>query len=112
MLDVAHSSYMRSFHIELAAFETGYAIDGDDWAEDDWPYSLAECFKEAPEIASDTGQIWFEYGTDEWLELRQRLQRAKDLADDAWKAARNDNNAAAMAKLRILLGDRFRSYGD
>lgn len=44
---------------------------------------------------------------DQFIELRRRLRRAKDLAYDAWRAAHNDDNATAMAKLRTLLGDRF-----
>ena len=111
--NVAHSSYMRSFHIELAALETGYTIiDGDYWAEDDWPYSLVEYFEKALEITPTTRKICFEYDMDDWLELQSRLRRAKDLAYEAWRAACNDDNATAMAKLRVLFGDRFPAYGD
>jgi len=110
--NAAHSSYMESFHIELAALNAAYATDGERWAEDDWTYSLVELFNAAEELTSPTGQLWFEYTTDDWLELRDRLSRAKKLADDAWASARDRDYATGMQKLRVLFGDRFPAYGD
>jgi SMODS domain-containing protein len=110
--NVAHSSYMQSFHIELAALKTAYATDDESWAEDDWTYSLVEFFEAAEELTDLTGQLCFEYETDDWEELRTRLRRAKALANEAWAAVRNSDYAKAMEKLRVLFGDRFPAYSD
>jgi hypothetical protein len=110
--NVAHSAYMQSFHIELAALKTAYATDDDPWAEDDWAYSLVEFFEAAEEVTKRGGQLWFDYDPDDIEQLRSRLRRASTLANEAWAAVRDGQNAKAMGKLRVLFGDRFPEYGE
>lgn len=109
--NAAHSGYVLSFHIEQIALECHFTTDSSDWAEDDWPYAVLEFFEKADDYTSATGQNWFQYTTDDWLELRPRVERAKGLALEAWSAAYNGDNEKAMGRLRLIFGDRFPAYG-
>jgi hypothetical protein len=109
--NAAHSSYLRSFHIDHIALTCTSARDGDPWEEDDWPWAVLQFFEKATEATDPSKELWLEYDADDWEELRKRLHRAKELAQSAWHAVRHDDAETAMTKLHALFGDAFPSYG-
>jgi hypothetical protein len=107
----AHSGFLESFHLEQIALQTTAAHDGSNWAEDDWPWALKGYFEKAINLTEPAATISASYGTADWLELRTRLVRARDLSTEAWHAVRRDDIEEAVDRCRILFGGDFPAYG-
>lgn len=107
----AHSSFLESFHLEQIALQAGVAHDGAPWAEDDWPWALKGYFEKAIDLTTPAATISESYGTAEWVELRSRLARGRDLSTEAWHAVRRADIEDAVDRCRILFGGDFPAYG-
>lgn len=108
----AHSGYFLSYHIEKVVLEINAAHDGESWAEDDWPWALAQYFKKAVEMTEPSTAMSAEYGIEDCTQLRERLKRARDISNEAWQTIYQDKNVEkAVGRLRVLFGDRFPAYG-
>lgn len=108
----AHSNYFLSYHIEKVALKTESIRDGSNWAEDDWAWALNKYFEKAIEMTESSTSISSEYGTDEWVDLRNRLRKAKEISYEAWQAIYSDKNVEkAVGKLKVLFGDKFPTFG-
>lgn len=108
----AHSSFFLSYHIELVALKTENIRDSGNWAEDDWPWLLAQYFKKAVEMTEPSTSISADYDLEDWKALRERLKRAYDISYEAWQAIYTDKNVEkAVGRLKVLFGDKFPTYG-
>jgi hypothetical protein len=110
----AHSAYLQSFHIDVMALATAAPTN-------DWPWDVFKSFEAA--AAMIDGPLYHPTGAsgrvDDYLNavdranVKTRLERARDLARDAWYAVYppNDNQAEAIRIYRIIFGERFPAYG-
>ena len=107
-----HSALLQSFHIEVMALSalTGLLTD--------MPWDVYSYFKSAAGLAISS--IWYEGSyADSYLnygsryEVVSRLEKARDIARDAWYATHGSNNdhRGAIDRWRTLFGDRFPAYG-
>jgi hypothetical protein len=109
----AHSGYLQSFHVEVLALKVS-RVTGD------WPWDVFQFFSDAkpllggPLLHPTTSDQVDDYltGSDR-REVLERVERAIELARDAWWQVHppNDNHAEAIRLYRILFGDRFPAYG-
>lgn len=106
----AHSNYLQSFHIEQIALKTW--LDESTWNESSWPWALVAFFDMATNMTGPQAELSPAYSVDDWVQLRERLRRAKELSSIAWYAVdRTSDVKTAVERYRILLGDRFPQYG-
>jgi len=109
----AHSHYLQSFHIEqiaLSCLRDNGPITLRE--EDDWPLAVYQFFKKAIEMTEATTVISRSYSTEDWVELRNRLDRASVTASDGWTYIYTDKDSkAAIERFRVLFGDEFPAYG-
>lgn len=114
----AHSEYLQSYHIEVMALSMSQ-IDEEVW-EVDWPWEISQFFDEAsksiraslyhPDEAS--GPVDDYLSPLDRQEATTRLDRARDLARDAWlHMYRSKNSEAAIRIYEQMFGTRFPSYG-
>jgi hypothetical protein len=108
----AHSDYFQSFHIEQVALQTTSTHDGPVWEQSAWPWAIHMFFEKAIELTGPSTTISAAYELEEWKQIRARLDRAKQLSLDAWYAIHTKNDVEkAVARYRILFGDKFPAYG-
>lgn len=112
----AHSEYLQSFHIEVLALIHGPVDPGD------WPWTVLKFFETALKSIKSYALFHPSSGhglVDDYLsysdrqEATARIERARDLARDAWYAVYppNADHAKAIAKYRIIFGGDFPAYG-
>jgi hypothetical protein len=109
----AHSDYMQSYHIEVAALHAWtHAIDDLSWALFTWFDKAFEVVKSP--LFHDRGIVDGYLNYNSRQELLKRLESAKTLAGSAWYATygENDDHKTAIAKWRQLFGGSpFPEYG-
>lgn len=105
----AHSQYMQSFDIQRTALAIW--INEVDSTEASWPWIVNSFFDKAVELTEPTTTMSMGYELHDWVELRARLKRGKELALDAWHCAHHKDFEGCIARCRMLFGDSFPAYG-
>lgn len=112
----SHSEYLQSFHVEVLALLCDYVSDTD------WPWTVFQFFDTALK-SLDSYALWHPNGghgsVDAYLsysdrqEARARLERARDLARQAWYAVYppSTDDAGAIGTYRTIFGGDFPAYG-
>lgn len=110
--NIGHSGLLQSFHIEVMALNALTAT------LNDMPWDVYKCFDSAATLAASS--LSYEgSAVDAYLDYASRqavvsrLQKARDIALDAWHSTFGSNNdhKGAIERWKVLFGDEFPSYG-
>jgi len=107
-----HSATLQSFHLEVMA------LNALTTSLNDMPWDVFSYFNTSAALAQSAMLYEGSYA-DAYLdypsrrEAISRLERARDVARDAWYATQGTNrdDRGAIEKWRVLFGDRFPAYG-
>jgi hypothetical protein len=110
--DHKHSATLQSFHLEVIALSALTT------SLNDMPWDVFSYFNNAASLAQ-SGMLYEGSYADAYLdytarrEATSRLEKARDIARDAWYATHgtNSDRRGAIDKWRVLFRDQFPTYG-